>query len=96
MIGTIRISQLPLAEAITGNETIIVNQDGDTRRTTASDVVGILTYVNASGISTFSGYADNAGIATYADVSGISTVSQGLTGNPDISVSSLNVSGVST
>jgi hypothetical protein len=192
MIGTIRISQLPLAEAITGNETIIVNQDDDTRRTTASDVVGILTYVNASGISTFSGYADNAGIATYADfagiatyadnagiatyadnagiatyadfagiatysdfagvstyadfagiatfsgyadfagistfsgyaersgiatysdfagiatyadnagiatyadVSGISTVSQGLTGNPDISVSSLNVSGVST
>jgi len=84
MIGTVRISQLPLAEEITGNENLIVNQDGDTRRTTASDVVGILTYVST------------AGIASYADVSGISTVSQGLTGTPPISVSALNVSGVST
>jgi hypothetical protein len=84
MIGTVRISQLPPAEAIIGNETIIVNQDGDTRRTTASDVVGILTYVSSAGIS------------SYADVSGISTISQGLTGNPAINVSSLNVSGVST
>jgi hypothetical protein len=75
MIGTIKISQLPPAEAITGNENLIVNQDGDTRLTTINDAVGIVTYVNASGIS---------------------TVSQGLTGNPDISVSSLNVSGIST
>ncbi len=75
MIGTIKISQLPPAEAITGNENLIVNQDGDTRLTTVDDVLGIITYVNASGIS---------------------TLSQGLTGSPSISVSSLNVSGVST
>lgn len=75
MIGTIRISQLPSADTITGNETVIVNQSGNTRRTTANDIVGILTYVDSSGIS---------------------TVSENLTGSPDIAVSSLTVSGIST
>lgn len=75
MIGTIRISQLPPANTLTGNETVIVNQDGDTRRTTAGDVVGLVTYVSSAGIA---------------------TVAEGLTETPDISVSSLNVSGVST
>ena len=83
MIGTIRISQLPLANGITGNETVIVNQDGDTRRTTVNAVVGIVTYVESSGIAT---YATTAGIATYANIAGISTISQGLTGIPNIVV----------
>jgi hypothetical protein len=55
--------------------------------------VGVVTYVDFAGIAT---YASVSGVATYADVSGISTVAQGLTGNPAISVSDLNVSGVST
>jgi hypothetical protein len=45
MIGTVRISQLPPAETITGNETLIVNQDGDTRRTTANAIIGIVTSI---------------------------------------------------
>jgi len=45
-----------------------------------SSTVGIVTYV------------DFAGISTYAGVAGISTLSQGLTGNPAIAVSSIDVS----
>jgi hypothetical protein len=54
---------------------------------------GIATYATSSGIAT---YASSSGIATYATSSGVSTVSQGLTDTPSISISSLNVSGVST
>jgi len=46
--------------------------------------VGNLTG-NAS-TSDYATYASNAGVSTYAGTSGISTVSQGLTGNPSISV----------
>jgi hypothetical protein len=73
MIGTIKVSQIPPAGLISGEDNLIVNQSGSTRLTTVDEVVGIITYVNASGISTFSGYADTAGIATYADFAGIAT-----------------------
>jgi hypothetical protein len=96
MIGTVRISQLPPAETITGNETLIVNQDGDTRRTTASDVVGIVNYVQFAGIATYASIAGVSTFSEYASIAGVATVSQGLIGNPVIAVSSLNVSGVST
>ena len=57
---------------------------------------GIATYATSSGIAT---YATSAGIATiagYASTSGISTVAQNLTGSPNITVSSVNSSGVVT
>jgi hypothetical protein len=41
MIGTIKISQLPSAFALTGAEDIIVNQSGSTRLSTISNVVGL-------------------------------------------------------
>ena len=58
-------------------------------------------YATLAGVSTTSGYATNAGVATYAGVSGISTVSENLTGNPSIAVTSVTsnsliVSGIST
>jgi hypothetical protein len=72
---------------------------------TYSSTAGIATYSGTSGIAT---YATSAGIATYATVSGvstvagyattsgISTVAQNLTGSPNITVSSVNSSGVVT
>lgn len=72
MIGTIRISQLPQSGPITGAENLIVNQLGDTRLTTVNQVVGILTYVSLSGISTnvIGGIAS----VTSLSVSGVSTL----------------------
>ena len=74
---------------------------------TYSNLAGIATYADSAGIAT---YAPNAGLSTnatyagYATTAGIATVSvnsQGLTGTPDITVSSLTanelvVSGVTT
>jgi|694.fasta_scaffold11330_8 hypothetical protein len=75
-------------------------------------VVGTLTgtattattagYATTAGISTTATYAVIAGIATnattagYATTAGISTVAQNLTGNPSISVSGVNNTGIST
>ena len=60
----------------------------------ASNLTGIDTdnalYSETAGIAT---YATTAGIATYADVAGIATVSQGLTGNPSISVTDITSTG---
>ena len=72
---------------------------------TYSGISGIATYATFSGIAT---YASTAGVATYATASGvstvagyattsgISTVAQNLTGSPNITVSSVNSSGVIT
>ena len=63
---------------------------------------GVSTYATTSGVSTTSSYATTAGIATnatnagYASTSGISTVAQNLTGSPNITVSSVNSSGIVT
>ena len=66
---------------------------------------GIATYATSSGIATYSEtsgiatYATSAGVSTiagYATTSGISTVAQNLTGSPNITVSSVNSSGVVT
>lgn len=54
-------------------------------------VVGTLT-----GTATTATYAGTAGIATYSGTAGISTVAQNLTGNPSISVSGVNNTGIST
>jgi len=48
---------------------------------------GVSTYSQTSGVSTSSGYAS---------VSGVSTLSQGLTGSPGISVTSIISSGIVT
>ena len=59
-------------------------------------------YATTAGISTTATYAVTAGIATnattagYATTAGISTVAQNLTGNPSISVSGVNNTGIST
>jgi hypothetical protein len=45
-----------------------------------------------SGVDAQAPYASVAGIATYATTAGVSTVAQGLTGNPNITVGSLNAS----
>ena len=58
---------------------------------TASSFVGPLTG-NVVGNVT-GNLTGNADTATYAGVSGIATVAQGLSGNPSISVTNLNVSG---
>ena len=42
MIGTVKISQLPTAETLTGSENLIVNQSGDTRLSTVNDVIGLV------------------------------------------------------
>ena len=51
---------------------------------------GVTTYASSSGIAT---YATSSG---YASTAGISTVAQNLTGSPNITVSSVNSSGVVT
>ena len=58
-----------------------------------ASTAGIATYATSAGIAT---YATSAGIATYASTAGISTVAQNLTGSPNITVSSVNSSGVVT
>jgi len=72
---------------------------------TYSSTAGIATYATTAGISTYSStagiatYSTSSGIATiagYASTSGISTVAQNLTGSPNITVSSVNSSGVIT
>ena len=68
---------------------------------TYSTFSGIATYSSNAGVATYSGiagvstYSATAGIATYASTAGIATVSQGLTGTPSISVSSLTASNAS-
>ena len=63
---------------------------------------GISTYTTTAGIATNAGYATTAGISTnsayagYATTAGISTVAQNLTGSPNITVSSINSSGIAT
>lgn len=92
MIGTIRISQIPPASPLSGSEDFIVNQSGATRLTSLDNVVGFVSFVPSSGISSYSDvagistFANVAGISTYSGVAGISTVSGGLTGTPNISV----------
>ena len=68
---------------------------------TYATTAGIATYASNAGVATYSGiagvstYSATAGIATYASTAGIATVSQGLTGTPNISVSSLTASNAS-
>ena len=57
---------------------------------------GIATYATITGYSTSSGISTNSTYAGYATTAGISTVAQNLTGNPNITVSSINSSGIAT
>jgi hypothetical protein len=57
---------------------------------------GIVTVTASGGSSGIATYANTAGIATYSTTAGISTVAQNLTGSPNITVSSVNSSGVVT
>ena len=57
---------------------------------------GIATYATSSGIATYATSSGIATIASYASTSGISTVAQNLTGSPNITVSSVNSSGIIT
>lgn len=58
---------------------------------------GAPTFPNgATVVGTLTGTATTATTAGYATTAGIATVAQGLTGTPNISVSGLNNSGVST
>ena len=72
---------------------------------TYSSTSGIATYSNTAGVSTYSStsgiatYSNTAGVSTisgYATTSGIATVAQNLTGSPNITVSSVNSSGIVT
>jgi hypothetical protein len=53
-------------------------------------------YANTAGIATYATRSGIATIAGYATTAGISTVAQNLTGSPNITVSSVNSSGVIT
>lgn len=57
---------------------------------------GIATYSTIAGYSTSSGVSTNSTYAGYADYAGVSTVAQNLTGSPNITVSSINSSGIAT
>jgi len=57
---------------------------------------GIATYATIAGYSTSSGISTNSTYAGYATTAGISTIAQNLTGNPNITVSSINSSGIAT
>jgi hypothetical protein len=57
---------------------------------------GIVTYYGDGSKLTGVTATSLSGIATYATYAGIATVAQGLTGNPSISITNLNVSGIST
>jgi hypothetical protein len=57
---------------------------------------GVTVLGTLTGTATTATYAGTAGIATYSGTAGISTVAQNLTGNPSISVSGVNNTGIST
>lgn len=75
---------------------------------TYASVAGLATYSSTSGyastagiatqalLSSSSNYADVSGISSYSPVAGLSTLSEGLTGSPNISISGMSVSGIST
>ena len=60
------------------------------------NTTGIITASSFSGNASSATFATSAGIATYASTAGISTVAQNLTGSPNITVSSVNSSGIIT
>lgn len=74
---------------VTGSVTGNVTGNADTA--TYADSAGISTYAETAGIST---YAETAGISTYAETAGIATDAQGLTGNPNLNVGIVTVSGL--
>jgi hypothetical protein len=51
---------------------------------------------NLTGTASNATYATTSGIATYAITAGVATVSQNLTGSPNISVSGINNTGITT
>ena len=75
---------------------------------TYASVAGLATYSSTSGyastagiatqalLSSSSNYATVSGVSTYSITAGLSTLSQGLTGSPNISISGMSVSGIST
>jgi len=60
------------------------------------NTTGIITASSFVGNASSATFATSAGIATYASTAGISTVAQNLTGSPNITVSSVNSSGIIT
>lgn len=67
---------------------------GDVTGSVTGNVTGnadTATYADSAGIST---YAETAGISTYAETAGIATDAQGLTGNPNLNVGIVTVSGL--
>lgn len=61
-----------------------------------TNLTGSIAYSSASGVST---YSQTSGVSTssgYASIAGISTLSEGLTGDPGISVTSIISSGIVT
>ena len=67
---------------------------GDVTGSVTGNVTGnadTATYADSAGIST---YAETAGISTYAETAGIATDAQGLTGNPNLNVGIVPVSGL--
>ena len=58
-----------------------------------SSYVSIAGYSTSSGVAT---YASTSGVATYSNTAGVATVAQNFTGSPNITVSSVNSSGVVT
>jgi hypothetical protein len=83
--GTINSARL------TGTYNIDIS--GNAATATYASTAGVATYASNAGIAT---YASNAGIATYADSAGIATVAQNVTGSPNITVSSVNSTGIVT
>lgn len=82
-----------------------VSVDDTTRQVSISTSLDVGGNVNISGVCTATTFygdfqGNGSGItgitATYANTAGVSTVAEGLTGTPDIEVSNLNASGVST
>lgn len=99
-VGRVTIS-VPSTISLTGLTTI-AGYASTAGIATYAQVSGISSYSNVSGISTYSAtagvatYAQTTGNVSYASSSGIATVSQGLTGNPNISVNQVAISSTFT
>ena len=73
----------------TAGSVFTLNFVGDNVTATASGTASTITVATQTYVAT-------AGVATYASTAGIATVAQNLTGSPNITVSSVNSSGIVT
>lgn len=72
-----KISQLPLADPLTGSEIVPIVQNGRNRRITAIDLVSLAEGIGQSSVKTVNGKSGANVVLTAADV-GAATISQGL------------------